>query len=609
MLIEFIGRSTLIAASAGVAIFAFRIRDAAAKHALWTGVMLAMLALPFVPKAAVPVLRYPTAPAFVEPVAELPAFRAPAVSTPTAPTPARRTWDWNAAALAVYLLGASTLLIRLGVGTFRATRLTGASCAAPVTVGLLSPRIVLPDAAESWTPDQLEAVLIHERAHVSRHDPLVQWLALLNRAVFWFHPLAWWLERRLTALAEEACDDTVLRRGLSPVDYSTYLLDLARAVQQAGARLNPVALSMPGSDLPRRIRRIASGVPLSRTSTVRMTAAAAVVAICTGTFAAVTLDSVPQDLLPKPPAVHPKFEVVSIRPCKPSDITEGTGKKGGRGGGGRFRTSPGSLVAECQTVDNLVRQAYLNYPDGKPWPLDKSTGIPVRPLPNSVFRQEIKGPAWIANDRYTIEAKGPGEPAMEMMRGPMMQTVLEDRFHLKIHVENRDVPVYILTVAPGGPRLTPTKPGSCIPLVEWEEKYGQLPRQPGQWPQLPCGPFRPSILDRNHDMDRNVAERTIGTETHGQNMAVLCLQFSVGAERDIIDRTGLTGQYDIHLELASQDLFPSGPPKDGAEPPPSPEEKLSHIAAAVQKLGLKLEAAKAPMPFLVIDRVERPTAN
>jgi bla regulator protein blaR1 len=608
MVVEFIARSTLIAASAALAMWSFRIRGAAARHTLWTGVMMAMLGLPFCPKAPLPVLRYPkSAPAFVQPVIpELPAFRA---ATPaTAPLPAP-PFNWNAAALAVYLLGASTLLIRLGVGTFRATRLTSASCAAPVTVGLLRPRIILPDSAASWSAEQLEAVLIHEGAHVSRHDPLVQWLALLNRAIFWFHPLSWWLERRLTALAEEACDDAVLRRGLNPADYSAYLLDLARAVQRAGMRLNPVALSMPGSDLPRRIRRIASGAPLSRTSTARMTVAAAVLAICTGTFAAVTLDSAPQDILPKTPAVHPKFDVVSIRPCKPSDITQGAGKKGGRGGGGRFRGSPGSLIAECQTVENLVRQAYLNYPDGQPWPTDKTSGILIRPLPAAVLNQDIKGPGWMASDRYTIEAKGPGEPSMEMMRGPMMQTLLEDRFHLKIHVENRDVPVYILTVAPGGPKLQPTKPGSCISLVEWEEKYGQLPRQPGQWPQLPCGPFRPSILDRNHDMDRNVAERTIGVETHGQTMPVLCLQFSVGAQRDVIDRTGLTGQYDIHLELASQDLFPSGPPKDDAEPPPSPEEKLSHIAAAVQKLGLKLEPAKAPMPFVVIDRVERPTEN
>src|SRR5215510_5090356 len=77
-----------------------------------------------------------------------------------------------------------------------------------------------------------------------------------------------------------------------------------------------------------------------------------------------------------------KFEVASIRPCKDSDTTPS--RKGGRGGVtvGRFRGSPGSLVGECQTLENLIRWAYLGYRDGKPWPIDKVVGVPMPPLPN-----------------------------------------------------------------------------------------------------------------------------------------------------------------------------------------------------------------------------------
>lgn len=78
--------------------------------------------------------------------------------------------------------------------------------------------VILPEHWRQWPQAQLDAVLTHEHEHARRRDPLVQWLALLNRALFWFHPVAWWLERHLSALAEEACDNVVLERGTSPAN-------------------------------------------------------------------------------------------------------------------------------------------------------------------------------------------------------------------------------------------------------------------------------------------------------------------------------------------------------------------------------------------------------
>ena len=113
----------------------------------------------------------------------------------------------------------------------------------------------------------------------------MRYLALVNRAVFWFHPLAWWLEQRLAALAEEACDEAVLARGHSAADYSEQLLDIAR---MAGRRPMPHLIGTPrlGSALPARIAKILDsgmGRPSSRGTLVSATVLATLAATLLGT--------------------------------------------------------------------------------------------------------------------------------------------------------------------------------------------------------------------------------------------------------------------------------------------------------------------------------------
>jgi GWxTD domain-containing protein len=114
---------------------------------------------------------------------------------------------------------------------------------------------------DRWADGQLQAVLAHEDEHARRLDPLFPWLALANRGVLWFHPLSWWLERRLATLAEDACDSAVLREGHHPVDYSECLLAMARSATSAGGRFNFVGAAMPGGSLPARLRRILQEAP------------------------------------------------------------------------------------------------------------------------------------------------------------------------------------------------------------------------------------------------------------------------------------------------------------------------------------------------------------
>src|ERR1700683_5528982 len=305
LFLEFVLRSGLFFLTSAIVLRALRIRSAAAQHAVWTVVLIAMLLLPawiaWGPKVGLPLLPAPEEAAVIvtntDP-ANVAVEEAPiALATPVARRP---VWNWNDAFIVIYGLGAFVLLLRLAIGTIRANRLTSASCAAPVTVGLFRPRIILPACSTEWSRAQLDAILTHERAHAGRRDPLFQWLALFNRAVFWFHPLAWWLERRLSLLAEEACDAAVLEQGHDPREYSEYLLELARAVQRAGTRVNVVAMALPGSYLPQRVKKIIGGVRAPRPSRIRMACAALACAIPVAIFAAGTLDHIPQ-ALPLPP--------------------------------------------------------------------------------------------------------------------------------------------------------------------------------------------------------------------------------------------------------------------------------------------------------------------
>jgi hypothetical protein len=361
-------RAVLIAAATAVVLRVMRAKTAAARHASWTAVVLLMLLLPvwtaWGPKATVLVL--PPAPASVPT-----AFAVLASSS--GPMPVQTSGlAWRRYLLGLYLLGAVSLLIRLAVGTIRAKRLTGASCVAPITVGLLRPRIILPERWRQWPQAQVDAVLTHEGEHVHRRDPLVQWLALLNRAVFWFHPLAWWLERRLSAFAEEACDAAVLERGHDPRDYSEYLLDLARSVERAGMRVNVVGMAMPGSFLPQRVKNIIDGVHAPRISRARLMCTVAGCVISSTVFAAGTLERAVR-ILP-PPA---QAATVHIMVQAPRNETRPDGQKSSvdlsrvRKGGVSSKLIPEDppklLVAQAQAQAQTAPAPVVTSPENPPF--------------------------------------------------------------------------------------------------------------------------------------------------------------------------------------------------------------------------------------------------
>jgi len=183
------------------------------------------------------------------------------------------------------------------------------------------------------------------------------------------------------------------------------------------------------------------------------------------------------------------------------------------------------------------------------------------------------GPGWAASDRYNVEATADGNPTIEQQR-LMVQALLDDRFQLKLHREARESRAYALVASKGGMKLQASKAGSC-----------ETRKSDTRDPKL-CGNFTWS--------QQGVDGTAISMDTFATALAQTLQQ-------TVIDRTGFTATFDVHAEWAP-DL---GPP-DARETDPNGK---SIFTALQEQLGLKLESTKAPVEFLVIDRLERPSEN
>jgi beta-lactamase regulating signal transducer with metallopeptidase domain len=129
----------------------------------------------------------------------------------------------------------------------------------PLTMGVLRAVILLPTGWREWDDAKLDAVMAHEVSHVARRDALTQRLSLLHRAIFWFSPLAWWLDRHLADLAEQASDEAALTCGADREDYARTLLGFFEALQAAPGRVwwQGVAMAKAGQ-AEKRLERILS---------------------------------------------------------------------------------------------------------------------------------------------------------------------------------------------------------------------------------------------------------------------------------------------------------------------------------------------------------------
>jgi len=318
-------RMLLIGAAVWLILRIVRTRNPHAEALVWRMILLASLALPGL-------LFWRLAPSFES------SFGLPlvvtAVERPSGTAAVTAGLDpvlWWRLATPIYMAVALLLLGRLGVGLLGMWRTSRAAqplpmpddiriserVRSPATFGTV---ILLPADASSWPAERLDPVLAHERAHVRSRDGYWSWLAQFHAAIFWFNPLAWWLHRRLEALAETTSDDAVVAARHDPVAYAELLLNFARHPNSRS-----VAMSVAESNVPKRIERLLARTPpaIALPRIVRWVAVAvlipAVVLAASTTRAESPAKPAAVPSAPAPEAAKPAPPGVSIRMTSAAD--------------------------------------------------------------------------------------------------------------------------------------------------------------------------------------------------------------------------------------------------------------------------------------------------
>ena len=251
-------------------------------------------------------------------------------------------------------------------------------------------------------------------------------------------------------------------------------------------------------------------------------------------------------------AQAPAFDAVSIK----ANLSGETAS--------RFGGRPGGLVITNNTLSNIVRNVW-----------------------NVSAAQIVGGPAWIARDRFDIVTTAAATTTRDQMI-EMAKTMLADRFKLRTHSETRQVPIYALVLARADGRLGPAMRASTM---NCNPQTPNAPRPEGAAPPPPPAPLA------GVDIPSCGTSMNAGTmRAGGMELRALARRLTDAVERIVVDKTGLSGAFDIVLTAGT--------------PGATPTENMASMFTAIQEqLGLRLEPQTGPAEVLVIDSAEKPTEN
>jgi uncharacterized protein (TIGR03435 family) len=418
----------------------------------------------------------------------------------------------------------------------------------PSAIGWLRPIVLMPVGALAGLPSaQIEALLLHELAHIRRHDYPVHILQSVVEAVLFYHPGVWWISGHMRTERELFCDDIAVSIAGDALVYARALaeFDSARFMQ-------PAVVAANGGSVADRIARLLGQSPTPGRASSGTAIAFALILLAIGALA-----------VSAQPAARPQFEVASIKPSSSRRIMN-------------VRPLPGRLTADA-SLQILAQYAYG-----------------VEPF------EVVGGPNWLTSERYQIDAKADAAASRDQMF-LMLQSLLEDRFQLKTHRDTRDLPVFALVPNKGSLKLSPPKEDVCVDSAadgpaEWTgagrtAAPGEVQPSNGR-----CG----SVV---------VALGPGGAQLKGGKIAMpeLVRTLSKMLGRSVIDRTGFIGLFDLQLDFIPDDTTPSMPPP---LPNSSASTTRVSIAQALQQqLGLRLQSTKGPVNVIVIDHVEKPSEN